>query len=162
MKQFSKVVFIFYLLVLLWLILFKFSYDIPAVLDHHARVINLNPFAVFFQGSLSEALENLIVFIPFGLLLSVCFKQVTIWQSLSIIFAASLTAEILQFTLAIGTTDITDVITNTAGGLFGLVAYKLGARYTNGARQDKVITITTALLLLAILYLRIFVFRVRY
>ena len=35
-------------------------------------------------------------------------------------FAFSLAVEIIQFALAIGVTDITDIITNTLGGFIGL------------------------------------------
>lgn len=107
-------------------------------------------------------IENFVVFIPFGLLLSVDFKRTGFWQKLSFIFALSLAVEILQFVFAIGVTDVTDIITNTLGGLFGLVLYSLGKKYIDAKKIDRLIVITVAVLLILFILLRLFVFRVRY
>jgi len=162
MKSLSKALLGIYVLTLLWLVLFKFSYDLPAVLDHGTRSLNLNPFAVLSQGSLRETLDNFIVFIPFGLLLSVNFKHVSMWRKLAFIGIFSLAAEVTQFVLAIGTTDITDVIMNTAGGLFGLSVYGWVNKFVDDEKHDRFIVITMAIILMALLWLRFFVLRVRY
>jgi glycopeptide antibiotics resistance protein len=163
MKTLHRTILVTYLLFLLWLILFKFSFDLSSVLlGHQARSLSLVPFAGFSQGNLREMIENLVVFIPLGLLLSVNLKQVTIWRKLALIFALSLAVETLQFVLAIGVTDITDLIMNTAGGLFGLAVYDVSKKHIDTKKTDRFIIITVAILLILFTLLRVFVFRVRY
>jgi glycopeptide antibiotics resistance protein len=163
MKTLHKTILVTYLLFLLWLVLFKFSFDLSSVLlGHQARSLNLVPFAGFSQGNLREMIENLIVFIPLGLLLGINLKQVTIWRKLALIFALSLAVETLQFVLGIGVTDITDVIMNTAGGLFGLAVYDVAKKHIDTKKTDRFIIITVAILLILFTLLRVFVFRVRY
>ena len=162
MKKVSKTVFAVYLLTLLWLVLFKFSYDLFGVLlDHQTRSLNLIPFWGS-EGSMREVIDNLIVFVPFGLLLGVIFKETDFWRKLALIFAFSFIAETLQFIFAIGTTDITDLIMNTLGGLVGLVLYNLGSKYIHDKKLDWFIVVTGAVLLILLLYFRIFVLKVRY
>lgn len=155
-----KVLLVAYLLILLWLVLFKFSYDpITVIRDFGTRGLNLIPFAF---GHKSEMISNLVVFIPLGVLLGLNFKQTTFWQKLAAIFAGSLAVEVIQFALAIGVADITDVIMNTLGGFIGIACYKGASKYLNNKYLDRGVVILGAFLLLAVLYLRIFVFRVRY
>lgn len=163
MKPLYKTVLILYLLVLLWLVLFKFSFDLLSVLmDHQARSLNVVPFAGFSQGNLREMIYNLAVFIPFGVLLSVNLKQVTIWWKFALIFIFSLGAEVTQFVLAIGMTDITDIITNSFGGLLGLVLYDLSKKYIDNDKLDRFIVVVGMILLVVVLLLRFLVFRVKY
>ena len=162
MKALSKAVLALYLLTLLWLVLFKFSYDLAGIVfEHQARSLNLIPFAGYSQG-LREMIDNLVVFIPFGLLLGVVFKQTGFWQKLAFIFTFSIGVEIIQFVLAIGRTDITDVITNTLGGLVGLSLYRLGSKYIDPKKLDWFIVVAGAILLIALILLRVLVLRVRY
>lgn len=163
MKQSYKILLGAYLAVLLWLILFKFSFDIITVVEQHqTRILNLIPFTGLLHGNAREMIENVIVFIPLGLLFGINGKNVGFWRKLSIISAISLTVETLQFIFGIGITDITDFITNTAGGFIGLALYALGAKYSN----EKILNRCTAgiilVLLAAVLFLRFFVVRVRY
>lgn len=163
MKPLPKVVFVVYLLTLLWLVLFKFSFDILSVLlDHQARSLNLLPFIGSSQGNIREMIDNFVVFIPFGLFLGINLKKATFWRKLAYISIFSLTVETLQFIFAIGITDITDIITNTLGGLVGLLVYDLGKKYIDNKKLDLFITILSAILIAALLLLRIFVLRVKY
>jgi glycopeptide antibiotics resistance protein len=163
MKSLSKAVFGLYLLTLLWLVLFKFSYDFSSVLlDHQARSLNLIPFLGSSQGNMHEMIDNFVVFIPLGLLLGINLKKVTFWRKLAFISIFSLAVEILQFIFAIGITDITDVITNTFGGLVGLLVYDLGKRYVDNKKLDLFITVVGMVLLIILILLRVFVFRVKY
>lgn len=148
-----------YLLTLGWLVLFKFSFDFAAViLDHQARSLNLIPFVDISR----ETLDNLIVFIPFGLLLGINLKQTSFWRKLSIILIFSLAAEVIQFILAIGATDITDVIMNTSGGLLGLALYGFAQKYIDSKKLDLFITVVGAILLISLVLLRVLFLRVRY
>lgn len=163
MKPLSKILLIAYLLILSWLVLFKFSFDLFSVIvDHQTRGLNLIPFAGLSRGTLREMIDNFVVFIPFGLLLGVNFKRISFWRKLAFVFIFSLAAEVIQFVLAIGTTDITDVITNTFGGLLGLMLYDVGKRYVDNAKLDRFVTVVGMVLLVALILLRVLVFRVRY
>lgn len=162
MKPLSKTILALYLLTLLWLVLFKFSYDLSSVLlDHQSRSLNLIPFAGASRG-LREMIDNFVVFIPFGLLLGVNLKQTGFWRKLAFIFSFSIAVEMLQFVLAIGTTDITDVITNTLGGLLGLILYDFSKKYVDNEKLDRFIVVTGMILLILLILFRVLVIRVRY
>ena len=160
MRALSRTLFAAYLLVLLWLVLFKFSYDpFGVLLDFRTRSLNLIPFA---YARNSEMISNVIAFIPFGVMLGVNFKQVLFRYKITVIFAFSLAAEIIQYVLAIGATDITDLMMNTLGGFIGLAAYDLASKETNDRYLERCILVAGTLMLLTFLYLRVFVFIVRY
>ena len=160
MRAVSKILFVAYLLVLLWLVLFKFSYDPFGVIrDYQARSLNLIPFAWARSG---EVISNLVAFIPFGVMLGVNFKQVAFKWKLALVFAFSLAVETIQYVLAMGASDITDLIMNTLGGFVGLSAYALASKQRETRTLDLSIAVSGTLILLTILYLRIFVFIVRY
>ena len=89
------------------------------------------------KGELTtEAIENLILFIPFVILMMWNFREKllgekvrlirTLWQSLKITFAFSLSIEFLQLFLRLGTFQLSDLAYNTAGGLLGGMLYWMG------------------------------------
>jgi glycopeptide antibiotics resistance protein len=141
-----------YLMILIWLVLFKFSFNISKVLHHQHRSLNLIPFAApsIVNGRIDfgEMILNCIFFIPFGLLLNVNFKKVGFLPKLAFIIFFSITAELIQFIFAIGATDITDVITNTLGGFLGLKLYDLSNKYISKEKLDRVIISTGILFLI--------------
>lgn len=160
MKLFAKIVFVVYLLMLSWLLLFKFSYDIISVVGtFHLRSFNLIP---FIGNGRKETLENVLVFAPFGLLLSVNFKRISFIRKLAVICAYSIGIEIIQFILAIGRTDVTDVITNTVGGLVGLALYKFGKKYIAEDKLRVFVVALIAIVLACVIMLRTLVLRIKY
>jgi glycopeptide antibiotics resistance protein len=126
------------------------------------RSLNLTPFADFSRNNSREILDNLIVFIPFGLLLSASFKQATFRRKLAFISMFSLAVEVVQYVLAIGVADITDVIANTLGGFLGLTLYGLGKKYGDSKKLDRFVVIMNTTLFILFMLLRFFVFKVRY
>ena len=146
LKSLAGVLFAIYLVILAWLILFKFSVHIASVLHYDKRSLNFEPFSTA-SGSSGESLDNVLVFIPFGLLLSVHFKGLRFWIKLLIVLGASITAETIQYIFAIGATDITDVITNTLGGLTGIVGYDLSSKYIDRESLDKFIVVAASVVL---------------
>jgi glycopeptide antibiotics resistance protein len=150
-KSLSKALLAAYTATLLWLILFKFSAHIATVLHYDTRSLNVVPFSKS-SGSSGEMIDNVLVFIPFGLLLSVNFKRLGLWRKLLVVFVFSLTAEVVQYIFAIGASDITDIITNTLGGLIGLMFYDLAGRHVRKESLDRFI-VTAGIALLAILLL---------
>lgn len=158
-----RVLLTLYLLTLLWLTLFKLSYDIGSILaGYRTRSLNLVPFVTLGQTGLSETVSNVVTFIPFGLLAALNFKQAALWRLLVAILAFSVAVETLQFVLAIGTTDTTDVVTNTLGGLVGLALYRLVNRVVRAEILDWVIIGAGLTLFAAFLALRLLVLQVRY
>ncbi|HEY8909524.1 MAG TPA: glycopeptide resistance protein VanZ-A [Desulfosporosinus sp.] len=161
-KILSRGLLALYLVILIWLVLFKLDFNISSVLNYHHRGLNLIPFAGPSNGSFREMIENVIIFIPFGLLLNVNFKKNGFLPKFAFILVFSLTVELIQFIFAIGATDITDVITNTVGGFLGLKLYGLSNKYINNKKLDRVIISVGTLLLLLLLYYRIFFLKIRY
>jgi glycopeptide antibiotics resistance protein len=156
-----------YLVVLVWIVLFKLSFNISKILEHHQRSLNLIPFAapsvVYGKINFDEMIYNCLFFIPFGLLLNVNFKKVRFLPKLTFILIFSLTAEIIQFIFAIGATDITDVITNTLGGFLGLKLYDLSNKFINNEKLDKFIISIGAILFVIFISMHVshFALRVR-
>jgi D-alanyl-D-alanine carboxypeptidase (penicillin-binding protein 5/6) len=149
-KVLSKILLAFYLLTLLWLILFKFSLDLSSVSSYQTG-LNLVPFGGSSLNDLGETIANFIVFMPFGLLLGASLKQSTFWRKFAFVATFSLVAEMIQLIFVIGTADITDVITNSTGGLLGLLLYGLSSMYVHGRKLDKYIVTIGTVLLIAVL-----------
>jgi glycopeptide antibiotics resistance protein len=163
MNLLSKTVLSIYLIVLLWLVLFKFSaHPLSVLSNYQRRSLNLIPFAGTSLSNLYQIIENVIAFIPFGLLLNINFKEINFRRKLAYICALSIIIEITQYIFAIGSTDITDVITNTLGGLIGLLFYDAAVEDIKSKKVDEFIVLGNAVLLIVFILLRTLVFRVRY
>jgi glycopeptide antibiotics resistance protein len=145
-KSLTRILLAIYSIILIWLILFKFSVHIAAVLHYDKRSLNLVPFSNS-SGSASEIVDNVLVFIPFGVMLGINFKRFNLWSKLLVVLLASIGAETIQYIFAIGATDITDVITNTLGGLLGLIGYGLSSNHFDQARLDRFIVIAGSIFL---------------
>ena len=128
-KIFSEIVFGIYIVLLLWLILFKFATSIDEI--SHMQNINLIPFgdSTIINGQLAvwEILYNALVFVPFGVYMSLFHPKWSWVQKILPCLCLSILLEAMQFAFAIGASDITDVITNTLGGILGLILYRLFA-----------------------------------
>ncbi len=125
-KNFLAVMFFIYFLVLTWIIVFKMctSWDAAAGLGN-VRSINLIPLkgSMIVNGklSISEIMQNVIAFLPFGVYLRALSEDRNIMKEVGAIALTSVIYETLQYILAIGRTDITDVIANTIGGAAGIL-----------------------------------------
>ncbi len=122
----TSILLILYCLFLVWIILFKLSFSATEL---HALIgvksINLIPFhyedAVSTRLHLSEVLNNLLIFIPFGLYLKML--GVSNKKNILCAFAFSLLMESCQFAFRMGAADITDLLGNTLGAVLGVYAY---------------------------------------
>ena len=125
-----SVLFLIYLALLVWIILFKLQFNINDL--DTVRSINLIPFyydkEIGTAFHLKEVLENLLIFVPMGIYLQMLLPKCRFHGKLIIIAGTSLLLEGAQYVLAIGRSDITDVLTNTVGGLLGLIVYLMVAR----------------------------------
>lgn len=158
-KLFSRGLFALYVSILIWLVLFKLTFHFSAILDKHARSLNLLPFAApsMVEGRINygEMVMNCVFFIPFGLLLEVNFKKPGFLTKLLIILAFSLSVELIQYLFAIGATDITDLIMNGFGGLLGLAFYALGNMFINSNILDRIVITLGALLFVFFVSMRL-------
>jgi glycopeptide antibiotics resistance protein len=151
-KIISRGLLAFYLVILTWLVLFKLQYNILSVFHYQYTSFNLIPFAA--SGSIREMIDNILIFIPLGLLLEVNFKKGGFSPKLFLVLALSITFEFIQLIFAIGATDITDVITNTVGGLLGLKLYGVCNRLISSKKLDWVILLVGIFLLVLLVYYR--------
>jgi glycopeptide antibiotics resistance protein len=100
------------------------------------RQVKLVPFisdACNGASAPSEVVANVVLFVPFGVYLGLLAPAWPWWKATIAIAAASLGFEIAQYASAVGSSDVTDLVTNTAGGLIGLallatVRRRLGER----------------------------------
>ena len=123
MKKTTHILFTIYIFLVIWIILFKLAISIDQLPQF--RSINLIPFYYPNKTTyqIREVLDNLIIFIPFGLYLKTLNIDSKRTVFLGFLFSFSL--ELSQYIFCIGARDITDLITNTTGALVGVGIYFL-------------------------------------
>lgn len=153
----------FYLLFLLWCILFK--YVSPTELfssgRHFSRSLNLIPFNDVINGNYNslDIFGNIILFIPLGIYINLFFKNSKIVTSIVKIAIISLIFEILQYVLAIGASDITDIITNTCGGIIGLYLYLIIKKiFKDDKKVKNFVAICSSLVMIPVAFLLVMLF----
>jgi glycopeptide antibiotics resistance protein len=141
-RRLSLVLSVLYLAAVTAVILFKFPFRGDGL--GSTRVVELVPFYVteiqdqsFFINNL---VYNFLFFIPLGIYICLLKPGWPFIKKAVPIASLSLLYELLQFILGIGISDITDLITNTAGGLFGIGLYHV-ALMVHKDRTHKVINI---------------------
>ncbi len=114
-----------YLIVLTWIIVFKMQLDFSEFA--HYRHVNLIPFggALVVNGRIdvSEMLLNVAVFVPFGVYLCMLGGQGDWLKKAVPVLGVSLAYEAAQYILAVGGSDVTDLLLNTAGGILGFALF---------------------------------------
>ena len=120
----TLVLLVIYLIAIVWILLFKlgvrFSY-----MEH--RQVNLIPFKdLILNGKTEydESIMNVIIFLPLGIYTGTLFKKWNFSTHMLSFLILTLMIESIQFTFKIGAFDITDVVTNTLGGIIGFMTYK--------------------------------------
>lgn len=130
-----------YFIILTWAVLWKIG--IPYIGSGTLRMINPIPFFGSERGTfntISETCSNIVIFVPFGLYISLLAPKWNFIRRIIPIFLTSFALEALQYILAIGRSDVTDLIVNTAGGITGIVVYALLSRLF-GKNMYRAITI---------------------
>ena len=126
-RNLTRILFAVYFLILVWILLFKMSFSLDEL--YKSRSINLIPFmgSVIVNGRIyiNEIIDNILVFIPIGIYICMLKEDWSILRKISVGFFISLGIEVLQFILAIGATDITDLLGNTLGGILGIGVFYL-------------------------------------
>ncbi|MDR1734519.1 MAG: VanZ family protein [Oscillospiraceae bacterium] len=108
-----------YLLFLLWAILWKCG--TPFIGDGSLRSVNLIPFRANAEWELQI---NLILFIPSGYCLGAANPTCRFGRNVLTVFCLSFLLELIQYMLAVGRSDVTDLILNVCGGLIGILFFK--------------------------------------
>ena len=167
-NKFTNALFVIYLLTLFWILLFKFGVRFSYMEN---RSVNLIPFReiLISNGNIDagEIILNVLIFIPLGIYAGVLFRRWTFWKKLFLFFLISLMFEGLQFMLSIGAFDITDTITNTSGGIIGLMIFEaIEKLFSNSIKVQKFINIVaatgTVLMILLLVLLKLNMLPIRY
>lgn len=139
-----------YLVMLTWLVLFKLHEPFLGREDtREIKLIPFLPYETYGASSPFEVILNLLVFVPLGIYL----RTLTPWRPravIAVIAGASLTFEVTQYALALGSSDVTDLLVNTAGGLVGVALFALAYRRF-GDRTRAVVTQGAGIVTLAAL-----------
>ena len=167
-NKLTNAFFIIYLIALFWILLFKLGVRFSYM---GTRSVNLIPFSepLISNGKIDvgEIILNVVIFVPLGIYAGVLFKRWTFGKKLFFFFLISLMFEGLQFILRVGAFDITDIITNTLGGLIGLMIFEaIEKLFNNSVKAQKFINIIaatgTALMISLLLLLKLKMLPVRY
>lgn len=123
----TRILLFIYFIILTWVIVFKMRTDFEGFAGF--RSINLIPFqaSVIINGriDMSEIYLNIFAFVPFGIYISILKEKWNFLQKTLPIFLISLAYETTQYILAVGVSDITDLMGNTCGGMAGILIYWL-------------------------------------
>ena len=140
-KKLTKVLFIIYSITLFWILLFKLGVRFSYM---EKRSVNLIPFSD--KIDLSEIILNVVIFVPLGIYAGVLFNRWTSGTKFLFFFFISLMFEGLQFILRVGAFDTTDIITNTLGGIIGLIIFEAIEKvFNNRIKAEKFINIIAAI-----------------
>ena len=145
-NKITKILLLVYLITLIWILLFKLGVHFSYM---DKREVNLIPFGrpliLNSKVDFGEIFLNVVIFIPFGIYTGVLRKRWTFGKKFFLFFLTSLIIEALQFIFKIGAFDITDIITNTSGGIIGLLIYFIIEKlFNNSAKAQKFINIIAA------------------
>jgi len=142
----TPVLFAVYLLALSWLILFKLQFSVPVM--GGVRVVNLVPLLGSFDAGgglgFGEIRLNILAFIPLGIYIRMLKPAWSFAKKVLAIAGLTVVFELTQFIFAIGRADVTDLISNTLGGLIGIGVYALLFRVLKD-RTNKVVNILAAI-----------------
>ncbi|RKD35054.1 VanZ family protein [Lacrimispora algidixylanolytica] len=146
LRAIASILFVIYLVLLVWIILFKLEFSLIN-LDYR-RSINLIPFhystAVGEQFHIGEVRDNVLIFIPFGIFLSMLAFKMKLRSKILILLGTSLALETMQYVLIIGGTDITDLITNVSGGIIGIILYALLLKMVKDKQKIDILILVVA------------------
>lgn len=168
-NKLTNVLFVIYLMALIWILLFKLGVHFSYM--GNGRSINLIPFneSLVLNGKIdiAEMIMNVVIFVPLGIYAGILFRKWITGRKLFFFFLISLIIEGVQLIFGIGAFDITDIITNTFGGIIGLMIYKgIETAFRNSDQAKKFInilaTIGTVLMILFLFLLKTNQLGIRY
>ena len=156
----SKVIYVIsmivYILTLTWAIIFKCNM-IDSDMRFGVRSLNLIPFYGIIKGFsfnefMIEIVLNILFFIPLGILLCLNKEDVSFKKVFIIALSISVTYELFQYIVGFGSTDITDVLMNTFGGVIGYFIYR---RIHHKMSRERIDNILICLIIIGIIVVTI-------
>ena len=146
-NRLTNVLFVIYLVVLWWILIFKLGVRFSYM---EIRSVNLIPFneLLILNGKpdLVGLIMNVMIFVPLGIYAGVLFKRWTFRKNIFLFFLISLMIEGFQFVFRVGAFDVTDIITNTSGGIIGLMIFKAIEKvFNNNLRAQRFINVIAAI-----------------
>lgn len=147
--------FIFYALFVIWNILFKYSSPLELFSSsrEYSRTINLIPFNDILNGYFNkmDIFGNVILFIPLGIYINMIGENSKIYINICKIIIISLIFECIQYIFGLGASDITDIITNTMGGIIGIGIYMMIKKiFTDDIKVKNFITICSTVVMVIV------------
>lgn len=137
---------VIYLLALCWILLFKLGVQFSYMEARRFSLVPFREYVLYGKIDWPEIIMNVIIFIPLGVYTGVLCRRWSFAKSLLFFFAFSLIVEAAQFVFRIGAFDITDIITNTLGGIIGYLLLKVIEKIFNDrVKAQKLINIFAAL-----------------
>lgn len=152
-KKLTCALFIIYVMALIWIILFKLQFSFDQI--DSVRVINMIPLN---HSVFSEVYNNIRIFVPLGIYICMLKSKWPLMKKLLSIIGFTLAFETIQFVLAIGRSDITDILANTLGGTIGIGIYGLLFKILKH-RTNKFINLSACVLTSCALFFIIFIFK---
>lgn len=128
----TYLVFVIYLVILIWIILFKLADCLEKI--PNMRGINIIPFHYEERNGINlshslfhwkEILFNILIFVPAGYYWMYLFQKNKAVKTIICCFSLSLLFETFHYIFSFGISDITDLLTNVAGGSLGELTYYL-------------------------------------
>ncbi len=129
----SQILFTIYLVILIYFLFFSEHYGRTIVSTEYKY--NLQPFKeihrfikyrreIGFEGVVVNLLGNVLAFAPFGMVMPIISPRNRKFINILLLsFQLSLTIEIVQFFLRVGTFDVDDLLLNTVGGILGYIGF---------------------------------------
>ena len=140
-NRLTTALFIIYLIAISWILLFKLGVRFSYM---EKRSVSLIPFSETLIVN-SENILNVVVFIPLGVYAGILFVRWIFGKTLLFFFLLSSIVEGLQYILRVGAFDVTDIITNTSGGIIGLILYNaIEKAVNNSVKAQQFINIIAA------------------
>jgi len=121
------------------------------------RSINLVPFASIGRYASSHSsgagrvafanvVGNVLIFIPLGAYAAWLRQRAAAWSTMLAVASVRVAVEIVQGVLAVGASDVDDVILNCAGGLLGILAVRLVSAIVREQATTRTVVAVSSLL----------------
>lgn len=176
LKVFSIIIFTFYLLLLVWVIMFKCGrsnvfIDTYEFFKNYSLTERFNfyliPFLDYFEGPfliqidniISDDILNICIFTVMGLYITYFTKKNRLLKTILISFLVSTFFELFQLFTMIGSFATKDIITNTFGGLLGYLACLLLYKKNNSTIKLCFLTVISGLVILALIPIMVYAFK---
>lgn len=173
LKIFSIVLFICYLILLIWIVVFKCNYNSSMLKTYdYFSQMNLEqrfkfflvPFNDYFiepftqtrMNTFQDDMLNIAIFIPLGLYVSYFIKNKKFIKTLGIAFALSVIFEVFQLFSLVGAFASKDLITNLLGAILGNLIFRLIYKKNNGVIRLTILNVLSIFAIITFVPIAIF------